>query len=121
MAENQAFKQKVVGSAPGMLAAVHQHPHLAKGLGVDQRFGDAFHNNPVLTVLLQTLLGFVADFYVLALHHIPDIGLVLQYIGDALAGPQAGVWAGIGDLFSDYAVRGRRMSQRGSDSRHSSF
>lgn len=36
VAENQALQQKIIGTASGAFAAVHQHPHLAETLSVDQ-------------------------------------------------------------------------------------
>ena len=107
MAEDHAFQQKVVGAASGMLAAVDQHPHLVEGLGVDQRLMGTLHDHPVLPILFQALLGFIADFHAAALHHVANIGLVLQHIRNALAAPQAGIGAWIGHWKPSIGGRGR--------------
>ena len=87
MAEDQAFKQKVVGAASGMPAAVDQHPHLLKGLIIHQGFMGSLYYHPVLPILFQTLPGLVADFYRPPLHHVANIGLVLQHFRNSFAAP----------------------------------
>ena len=94
VAEDQSFQQEVIGSAPGVLPAVHQHPHLLKGLQVHQRLVGTLHHHPVGRVLLQALLRLVTDLHAAPLHHVADVGLVLEHVGDPLAAPQAGVGAG---------------------------
>ena len=94
VAEDQSFQQEVIGSAPGVLPAVHQHPHLLKGLQVHQRLVGTLHHHPVGRVLLQALLGFIADLHAAPLHHVADVGLVLQHLRDPFAAPQAGIGAG---------------------------
>ena len=80
MAEDHSFEQEVIGAASGMLTAVDQHSYLLKSFFVDQRLMSIFYHDPVLTVLLQTLLGLVADLHRPALYHVSDIGFVLQHI-----------------------------------------
>ena len=88
VAENQALQQKIIGTASGAFAAVHQHPHLAETLSVNQRLMGIFNHNPIITILMQTLLRLVADLHLPPLHHIADVGLILQHIGNTLAAPQ---------------------------------
>ena len=93
MTADQSFQQKIVGSASSVLSAIYQHPYLTKGFGVDQRLMSTFHHDPIFSLLMQTLLGLVANLYLPPLHHVADVGLVLQHIRDSLAAPQTRIGA----------------------------
>ena len=95
VAEDQPFQQEVIGPAPGVPAAVHQHPHLLKGLSVHQGVVGTLHHHPVGRVLLQALFGLIADLHAAPLYHVADVGLILEHVGDSLTAPQAGVGAGL--------------------------
>ena len=96
MAKNQPFQQKIVGTASGMSAAIEQHLHLLKGLFVDKRFMGTFYHHPIFRCLPDTFWGFIADFYAASLHHVANVGFILQYIGDPFTAPLAGVRSGSG-------------------------
>ena len=87
MAEDQPLEQKIIGSAAGVSAAVDQYPYFVEGLAVDDGLVSALHNDPVLTVLLDALFGLIIDLPGATLNHAADVGLILQHIRDALAGP----------------------------------
>ena len=80
MAEDHAFEQKVIGSASGVLAAVDQHAYFLEGFPINQRLVRSFHHDPVFTVLLQALLGLVADLHRSSLDHVSDVSLILKHI-----------------------------------------
>ena len=107
VAEDQSLQQKVIGPAPGVPAAVHQHTHLAESFHIHQRLVGALHHHPVGRVLLQALLGLVTDLHAAPLDHVADIGLVLQHVGDPLTAPQAGVGAGSRHWEISIGCRGR--------------
>ena len=107
MAEDQSFQQEVIGPAPGVPAAVHQHPHLLKGLSVHQRLVGTLHHHPVGWVLLQALLGLVTDLHAAPLYHVADVGLILQHVGDSFTAPQPGVGTGSCHRETRVGCRGR--------------
>ena len=78
-----------------MPAAVDQRPYLVEGLPVNNRLVGALYYHPVPAVLFDALFAFIIDFPCTALHHTPDVSLVLQHIGNALTAPQASVGARI--------------------------
>ena len=55
VAEDQPFQQKVIGPAPGVLAAAHQQLYFPEGLPVHQRLVGALHHHPVGRGLAQAL------------------------------------------------------------------
>ena len=95
MAEDQALQRKIVGAGTGRFAATDQKLHLFKGFRADHWLMCPCYDHPILWVLPDTLLGFIAELSAAALHHVANIGLVLQHVGNALAAPQAGIRAGM--------------------------
>lgn len=72
MAEDYPFQKEIIGST------------FAKGLPVDDRLMGIFYHNPAFTGLMDGLFRLVADLDRSAMYHVPDIGLVLQHIGNTL-------------------------------------
>ena len=80
MAKHQTFQQKIIGTASGMFSAIHQHTHFAEAFSIDQRLMGIFYHYPILSFLMQALLGLIADLHLSPLHHIADIGFILQHL-----------------------------------------
>lgn len=90
-AEDEALEREVVGAAARAAAAGYELLHPPEALGVNERLVRALDDGPVLGRQAQALFGLVADPRRAALHHVADVGLVLQRGRDALGAPEAGI------------------------------